>query len=293
MAGIDLGLLPPLSVVKQITHEEIQTDMAKVGRLSQVGPSDPAFRVMLSGAYRETLLRQECDEQVRAVMLATAKGGDLDHIGFTYYRDVNGQPVVRLEGEENEAYRHRLHDSPGGLSTAGPDSSYEFHSRSAHPNIKQALCTSPAPVRIRMYVLGHDGMGVVPEAQCKLVDAYLWTRRPMTDQVDVVSAEVIQYQVKATIYQVKNSDPDGVTAAAIENLTRYTKQQHRLKGRVTLSALHAVLMVSGVEEVTLEGWKDVNCGQHQAPYCTEVDVVFGGWSDTQAFTRPGAPSERA
>lgn len=293
MAGIDLGLLPPLSVIKQMTHEEIQGEMRLLGQLDSISPADPAGRVILSGSYREMLLRQEADEQCRAVMLATAKGGDLDNIAVTYYRHVNGDPVKRLDGEEDEAFRYRLHNSPAGLSTAGPDLSYEFHAMSAHPNIKQALCTSPAPVRIKLYVLGHQGNGVVTKAQCDVVDAYLWPRRPMTDQVEVVSAEIIEYRVKATIYQVKNSDPDGVTANSIANLERYTKQQHRLRGRVTLSALHAVMMVSGVEEVALEGWSDVNCGQHQAPFCVSVDVVFGGWSDTQAVIRPGVPNEWA
>ncbi|MGL4506421.1 MAG: hypothetical protein ACRCUF_11865, partial [Aeromonas sobria] len=88
--------------------------MALIGKLGQLNPADPAYRVLLSGSYRETLMRQEADEQVRAVMLATAVGGDLDHIGMTYYRDVHGLPVHRLSGEGDPEYRYRLHTSPGG-----------------------------------------------------------------------------------------------------------------------------------------------------------------------------------
>lgn len=293
MAGIDLGLLPPLSAVKQMTSEQILGEMALIGKLGQLNPADPAYRVLLSGSYRETLMRQEADEQVRAVMLATAVGGDLDHIGMTYYRDVHGLPVHRLSGEGDPEYRYRLHTSPGGLSTAGPAVSYEFHSISAHPNIKEALCTVPEDVHVRMYVLGRAGTGEVPEAQCKVVDAYLWNRRPITDKVTVVSAEIITYSVKASIYQVKNSDPDSVTAQAIANLKAYTELQHRLKGRLTLSAIHAVLMVPGVEEVVLSGWSDINCGQHQAPHCASYEVEFAGWSDVHGATRPGYPNERA
>lgn len=286
MAGIDLELLPPLSVVKQMTHEDIQAEMVQVGQLDGVNPSDAAFRPILAGSYRETLVRQDADEQCRALSLATAMDGDLDHIGITYYRQVDGTPVVRLEGEGNEEYRRRLHDSPGGLSTAGPTAAYEFHSRSAHPNIKEALCTSPRAVHLTIYLLGHEGNGTVSPAQCRLVEGYLWHRRPLTDEVEAVSAQIIEYQVKATIYQVKNSNPDAVTAASLAAGRRYVDQQHRLKGKVTTSSLHAALQVAGVEEVVLTGWSDIRCGNHQAPYCVKLTVDFGGWGDTYQNTRP-------
>lgn len=291
MAGIDLGLLPPLTVVKQMTHEEIQAEMVKVGQLDGVNPSDAAFRPILAGSYRETLMRQDADEQCRALSLATARGTDLDHLGITYYRQSDGQPVKRLESEPDDDYRIRLHNSPGGLSTAGPVAAYEFHSMSAHPNIKQALCTSPKPVHITMYLLGREGSGLVSDAQCRMVEAYLETRRPVTDEVEAISAQIIEYTVKALVYQVKNSDPDGVTASSHAACKRYTDQQHRLKGKVTMSSLHAALQVAGVEEVVLEGWSDVRCGQHQAPYCINLEVEFGGWGDTFENTRPVRPPQ--
>ncbi|AWH15323.1 baseplate assembly protein J [Aeromonas phage 14AhydR10PP] len=288
--GVDIGLLPPLTVVKQMTHEEIQAEMVKVGGLDALSPADAAFRPVLAGSYREALLRQQADEQCRGLSLVSARGSDLDHIGVTYYRQSDGSPVVRLDGEGDDEYRQRLHDSPGGLSVAGPAVAYEFHSRSAHPNIKQALCTSPAPVKIRMYLLGRDGNGSVPDYQCRLVEGYLETRRPLTDEVEALSAEIIEYSVKATIYQVKNSDQDGVTARSLQSGLDYVKQQHRLKGKVTMSSLHAALQVSGVEEVVLTGWVDVRCGQHQAPYCVSLVVEFGGWGDTYDNTRPARPA---
>ncbi|MGL4755657.1 MAG: baseplate assembly protein [Aeromonadaceae bacterium] len=269
-------------MVKQMTHEEIQDEMMKVGGLGEQSPSNPAFRGVLAGSYRETLLRQDADDQVRSVMLATATGTDLDHIGITYYRGVDGLPVLRLDGESNDEYRQRLHESPAGLSTAGPVSAYEFHSKSAHPNIKQALCTSPEPVVIEMVLLGKSGKGEVSETQCELVEAYLWDRRPMTDKVTAVSAEIIEYEVEATIYQAKNSDPDAVTAKAIEQARAYVNLQHRLKGRVSTSALHAVMTAPGVEEVELHGWTDILCTQKQAPYCIKLTVTNGGWIDDRA-----------
>ncbi|AWH15049.1 baseplate assembly protein I [Aeromonas phage 85AhydR10PP] len=289
--GIDIGLLPPLTVIKQMTHEEIQAEMVQVGKLDDVSPADAAFRPILAGSYREALLRQQADEQCRGLSLVSAQGSDLDHIGVTYYRQSDGSPVVRLDGEADDEYRIRLHESPGGLSVAGPTAAYEFHAKSAHPNIKQALCTSPKPVHITMYLLGRKGNGAVSDAECRLVEGYLETRRPLTDEVEAKSAEIIEYSVKATIYQVKNSDQDGVTARSKQSGLAYVTQQHRLKGKVTLSSLHAALQVAGVEEVVLTGWSDIRCGQHQAPYCLSLEVEFGGWGDTFDNTRPVRPPQ--
>ncbi|MGL4755189.1 MAG: baseplate assembly protein [Aeromonadaceae bacterium] len=279
MAGIDLDLLPAPSAIKQLTHEEIQEEMRKVANLDSVSPSDPAGRVLLAGSYRENLLRQEADEQVRAVLLATSRGSDLDHLGVTYYRDVDGNPVKRLSGETDNEYRYRLHDSPEGLSTAGPKGSYEFHSRSAHRDVKQALCTSPEDVCIEMIILSKVGDGTAQRALCDLVEVYLWPRRPMTDKVTAVSAEILRYRVKAKLWQAKNPDSEAVTKQANENLRAYVDLQHKLKGRVSMSALHAVLRVSGVEEVELEGWSDVICTEKQAPFCEGLEIEFAGWID--------------
>ncbi|MGL5285678.1 MAG: baseplate assembly protein [Aeromonas sp.] len=284
MAKIDLALLPELTIIKQMTHEEIQAEMVQVGGLDQMTASDPAFRAMLAGSYRESLLRQDVDDQIRSVMLATAYGAQLDHLGVTYYRDINGDPVTRLDGETDDAYRLRLHESPAGLSTAGPASAYEFHAKSAHPNIKQALCTSPEPVHIVLYLLGYEGSGEVTQAQCELVEGYLWTRRPLTDYVKAIPAKIQEYRLRIGIKQGKNPDPDGVTARSLANVENYVALQHKLKGRITTSALHAVAMVAGVEEVILYDWADIRCGEDQAPYCLGVEMSFEGWSEDDATT---------
>lgn len=279
MAKLDLGLLPKPSAISQIGYEEIQQEMMKIGDLSNQNPSDPAFRVLLSGSYREMLLRQDADDQVRAVLLATTTGVMLDHLGVTYYRGIGGEPVVRLAGESDDAYRLRLHESPSGLSTAGPADAYEFHAKSAHPNIKQAKCTSPGIAQITIYLLGHDGDGVVTEDQCKVADAYLWNRRPLTDYVQVKPGEVVSYEVNAALFQFKNPDYQSVMAQAEQALRNYVKMQHRFKAKVTMSAIHAVLSVYGVTEVRLNGWADIVCSDTQAPYCSNINLAFAGWDD--------------
>ncbi|KRV85490.1 baseplate assembly protein [Aeromonas veronii] len=277
MEGINLALLPPLDVVKQLSHEEIVQAVAKAANLENAHPADPAFRVVLAGAYRELLLRQDANEQARGVMLAFAKGPQLDHLGATYYKHPDGSPVLRLDGERDDDYRARLQRSPEGLSVAGPDGAYIFHAMSADPMVKAAWPHSPEPVEVDLYILSYEGSGVPSAALLKRVELYLWPRRPFTDQLTVKPAEVIPYRVNARLMLKLGPDPELARQAAEKAAAAYVELKRTLKGRVVESGLHAVMTVEGVEEVHLDGWQDVYCLESQAPYCEELIVTIGGY----------------
>ncbi|PMN73154.1 baseplate assembly protein [Enterovibrio norvegicus] len=274
--GINLALLPPLDVVKQVDHEAIIADVVARAGLENASPSDPAFRVTLANTYREVLLRQDANEQALGLTLAYATGPELDHIGATYYQHPDGAPVLRLPGEENDAYRTRLQKSPEGLSVAGPDGAYEYHARSAHPDVKGVAVDSPAPVEVVLSILSHSGTGEPPQSVLDAVTAYIKPFRPMTDQVSVVGATVLPYRVTAAIYLKAGPDPELVRQAAEARLLAYLVAQHKLAGRVVESGAHAALTLEGVEEVRLTAWEDVIATKQQAPYCTGVTVSIGG-----------------
>lgn len=275
--GINLSLLPPLDVVKQVDHEEIIADVVERAGLENATPSDPAFRNTLANTYREVLLRQDANEQALGLTLAYAKDAELDHIGVTYYHHPDGTPVVRLEGESNDDYRARLQKSPEGLSVAGPDGAYEFHAKSAHPDVKGVAVDSPAPVEVVLSILSHSGTGEPSQSVLDAVKAYLEPFRPMTDLLSVVGASVQTYSVTASLYMKQGPDPELVRANAEKRLLEYVETQHQLKGRVVESGVHNALTLEGVEEVVLTDWQDIKCTKQQAPYCTGVSVVIGGY----------------
>ncbi len=255
--GINLALLPPLDVVKQVDHEAIIADVVERAGLENASPSDPAFRVTLANTYREVLLRQ-------------------DAIGATYYQHPDGTPVQRLDGESNDDYRARLQKSPEGLSVAGPDGAYEYHAQSAHPDVKGVAVDSPAPVEVVLSILSHSGTGEPSQSVLDAVTAYIEPFRPMTDQVSVVGATVLSYSVVAALYIKHGPDPELVRKTAEDRLLAYVNEQHRLKGRVVESGIHAALTLEGVEEVRLTNWNDVICTKQQAPFCSGVTVTIGG-----------------
>lgn len=274
--GINLALLPPLDVVKQVDHEAIIADVVERAGLENASPSDPAFRVTLANTYREVLLRQDANEQALGLTLAYATGPELDHIGSTYYQHPDGSPVLRLTGEDDDDYRVRLQKSPEGLSVAGPDGAYEYHARSAHPDVKGVAVDSPEPVEVVLSILSHSGTGEPSQSVLDAVMAYIEPFRPMTDKVSVVGATVQSYQITASLFIKHGPDPELVRQNAEVRLLAYVAEQHKLNGRVVESGVHAALTLEGVEEVRLTGWSDIICNKQQAPFCSNVSVTIGG-----------------
>lgn len=267
--------LPDLTVVSQVDHDALTAAIAAAAGIENLSASDPAYRVALAVAYRESLVRQEANEQARGVMLAYARDTDLDHLGETYYRDAKGRPVTRLTGEDDEDYRARLQQSPEGLSVAGPGEAYRFHAKSYSSDIKDVDVVSPAPVSLVLTLLHAAGDGSVDAQTCQAVYDYLQPFRPLTDALTVQSAQIINFAVTAALTLTPGADSALVMTQAQASLDRYLSERHRLGARVVQSAIHAALTVDGVEEVTLTGWTDIDCQSDQAPFCTGVTLTEG------------------
>ncbi|NAX31983.1 hypothetical protein CAG63_18220 [Vibrio sp. V37_P2S8PM304] len=272
-AGISLELLPEFTAVEQIAIEDIVSDIAARASLENAAPSDPSYRTALAAAYREKMLRQSIDEQTKGVMLAFAVGPQLDHIGATYYRKPDGQPVTRLNDEEDEAYRIRLQLSMEGYSTAGPEGAYRFHTLSASSNIRDCEPTSPEPCYIDNYILTYDNGGVASQALCQAVEDYVFPFRPMGDRHKVYPATILPYEVTAQLIVRKGADKTAVEMTALQQCVAYTIEEHRLAGYVSDSSLDKHLTTPEVVKVNLINWQDVVADRTQAPRCDGVTIT--------------------
>lgn len=94
------------------------------------------------GGYQEMLFRQRVNEAIRGLSLATAIGGDLDHIGATYagigrlvHENDEDDPPANSQWDatrgawvETDAnFRSRIVLAFEAFSTAGPEGAYVFH----------------------------------------------------------------------------------------------------------------------------------------------------------------------
>jgi phage-related baseplate assembly protein len=279
--------------------------------------SDPVIKALEVGAYRELGVRQRVNDAVRAVMLAFSKGKDLENLGAFYGverkiidpGDETATPPIAPTYESDDDYRRRIQLAPEAFTTAGSDGSYIFNALSAGnkpsdidvqspapgtiivtftfdpdtsaSKIKDASVTSPNPVEVVVTVLGHDGDGIVTDAILTEVTNHLSGKyvRPLTDQVTVQKASLLNFTVEATLTLYDGPDETVVLAEAGAKCWAYVRSQHVLGGEVNGSGLDAALHVGGVKRVTLNNWANKVANEAQAPHCTGITLngqVFNG-----------------
>ncbi|MBP0047649.1 baseplate J/gp47 family protein [Marinobacterium sp. AK62] len=296
MAGaftaVDLSKLPAPDVVEQLDYEAILAAMvadlqARDPAFSAMIESDPAYKILEICAYRELIVRQRVNDGARAVMLAYAGGTDLDQIAANYNvvrllldaGDPDVVPPVPPTYEDDTSLRRRVQLSFEGFSTAGPEGAYIFHALGADADVLDASVASPAPGELVVTVLSRTGDGTADAALLTAVDSTLNADdvRPLTDQVTVQSAEIVNYSVTASLTLYPGPDSAVVLAAAQSALDAYIESNHRLGRDVTLSGLYAALHREGVQNVTLSApGADIVIASHQAAYCTGTTVTTGG-----------------
>lgn len=295
---IDLSQLPAPQVVEQIDYEVILAERKAhaislwpedeqeeiAGRLAL--ESEPLTKLIQENAYRETVWRQRVNEASLAVMLSSAEGSDLDQIAGNFnvkrlvIQPANAQavPPVPQVLESDDALRERAQMAFEGLSTAGPRNSYIFHARASDGRVADATAQSPSPAVALVTIQSTVEDGTADQELIDVVYAYLddEDRRPVADRLIVQGAEVLPYEVTATLY-LKTLGPEAepVLAAAREQLEAFVNQRRRLGMQVSESAVHAALHVEGVRKVVLESWTDIDATDSQAPYCSGITLTQG------------------
>lgn len=270
---MNLDLLPPLTLVDQVPVDEIVADIAERAALENAAPSDPAYRAALAYAYREMYVRQDANEQAKGVMLAFAKGAQLDHIGATYYRTPLGEPVLRLDGESDDNYKTRLQLSPEGYSVAGPEGAYKFFALSADSDIRYVNPVSPSGAVMSLYLLTYSNDGEASDELCRKVESYVWPYRPMGDRVTAYSATLIRYTVTAELLVEKGSDLDAIKTRALEEAAVYTLNENKFKGYVSDSGLSDAMTVGNVKKINLTDWEDKVAADNEVPLCDGITIT--------------------
>lgn len=296
MAGsfttIDLSQLTAPDVVESLSFEAIFQAMladliARDPTFSALVESDPAYKILEVAAYREMLIRQRVNEAAYGVMLAFATGPDLDQIGANYGvqrlvidpGNPNAVPPVDPTYESDADFRARIQLSPEGYTTAGSEGSYVFHGMGADADVKDVQAISPTPGQVTVYVLSRTGTGTASPELLAAVGTALNAEqvRPMTDQVTVLSASIVNYTVTAELVLYPGPDSAAVLAAAQSALATYTEAQRRIGYDVTLSGIYAALHQPGVQRVNLTApAANLVIGDGEASYCTSATVTVAG-----------------
>lgn len=289
--AVDLSRLPAPAVVEELDFDTIYTAMlaqllALVPGFDATVESDPAVKLLQAAAYRELLLRQRINDAARAVMPAFALGSDLDHLaalfGVARLLVAPADPVNGLAAvyESDADLRRRMTLAPESYSVAGPEGAYIFHALSADADVLDASATSPAPGEVLVTVLARSGDGAAPPALTARVAAWLSdeTRRPMTDQVTVQSAQIFPFVIQAQLTTFAGPDAAIVLATARANLDALLDRTHRLGIDITRARIFAALASpEGVHNVDLiQPAADLILDRTQASWCIGVSVELAG-----------------
>jgi phage-related baseplate assembly protein len=290
--AIDLAKLPSPEVVEQLDYEQILAAMlddlrARDDQFTALVESDPAYKILEVAAYRETLLRARINDASRAVMLAYARGSDLENLAafFGVERQLvdpgksEAIPPVSPTYEDDNRLRKRVQLSLEGHSTAGPIGSYVFHSLAASARVKDVDVASPTPGEVIVTVLSDDEQGVPSSELRSAVETTLNAEdvRPLTDHLTVQPAEILTYQIEASLVLYTGPDAAVVQAAARQSVTDYVRRHHLLGNDITLSGLYAALHKEGVQRVNLiSPVADIVVEPHQAAWCSGITITDGG-----------------
>ncbi|VAC68468.1 Baseplate J family protein [Enterobacter cloacae] len=295
MATIDLSELPPPEVIAALDYEVILSDV-KAQMVSDYPEdqqdaiaaameleSEPLNVIAQVIAYRELLLRQLVNDGAAACMLSHAVSTDLDNLAANNNTErlivTEATDTTDAEMESDSKLRLRAQAAFEGLSVAGPTAAYEYFARSASGKVADAKASSPAPAEVIVSVLSSEGDGTASAELIATVNAALSddSVRPVGDRLTVQSAEIVNYEIAATLYFYPGPESEPIADAAEEALQSWLADQGGIARDVARSAIMAALHVQGVQRVEVQSPPaNVVISDTQAARCTSVTITKGG-----------------
>ncbi|KNH02614.1 Baseplate assembly protein J [Qipengyuania citrea LAMA 915] len=288
--AIDLSRLPAPDIIEPLDFEVILADrkadfLARFPQFSAFVESDPVMKLLEAAAYQELILRQRINDAAHGVMIAFAKGADLDNLAafFGVVRRVitpaNEETGALAVMESDDDLRRRVLLAPDSYSVAGPTAAYQFHALSASGDVADVSAISPAPGEVLISVLSRQGDGTASPELLDLVEAVVGADdvRPLTDQVSVQSVEIVDFAVTAKLTIYRGPDADLILKSAQDGLTAMLKESRLIGRDIARSAIFQALHTAGVQSVALEDpVSDIVIGDTQVAAATAVAVTIAG-----------------
>lgn len=297
MSTIDLSLLLPPAIIEEPKFKDLKAQ--RLAELQALDPgfnaileSDPAMKLLEVSVYREMVNIGRFDSGVWAVLLAYAKGPDLDQLGANFDvarlvitpADDTTIPPTPAIMESDDSYRHRIQLSWYARNTAGSIEAYRYFALSADSSVLDAAPYGPQEWpgtvqegRVWVYILSNTGDGIPDQTLLDTVNAALNAEfvRPLTDYVTVKSPTITNYQITATLKVGKGPDAETVKQAALDAAQRYADSAHRIGVIVSLAGIYRALKQPGVDDVILDApTATITPGNGGAAYCTAINLTI-------------------
>lgn len=185
--------------------------------------------------------------------------------------------------ENDESLKERIYTYPNSYSTAGPTGAYEYHAKTASPEISDVVVRSKVPGEVDVCFICDNG-GIPGEALIQKVKDRLDDRsiRPLTDKVTVRAPAVMEYDIRM-IYYIPSSSRSAVasiqanvdTAVSLYN----TWQTEKIGRDINPYYLIQRVMEAGAKRVVVESPVFTVLDESTVAKTGTVTVDFGGVED--------------
>ena len=183
--------------------------------------------------------------------------------------------------EEAESLRERIRQAPEKFSNAGSYGAYRYHTLSAHQTIIDVAINSPSPGVVNIYPLTEDGNP--NEEILEIVRNYYKKDgiRPLTDYVQILSPEKVDFSIKAKLLLYQDSDLITVQSTVQAKLNEYKKQlANKLGKNIVKSQIKTILnSIYGVYDVIELEPNNIYIEKWQWANLTKFDIEIGGYAD--------------
>ena len=187
------------------------------------------------------------------------------------------------EVENDESLAEKTYLAPSSYSTAGAEDAYEYWVRQSNPDIGDIKIITESDATVKIVFVLKDG--AVPEGQViNATKEYVSskTKRPLTDKVEVVAPELIDYTINLK-YFINKSDENNalniqqkVTAAIAE----YKLWQGQKIGRdINPDELITKIRNAGAKRVEIIQPIFTKVDDIKKANCTSELVSYGGLED--------------
>ncbi len=231
-------------------------------------------------AKRAMALKNAINDGARSVMLATAKGIELDHIASLYgikrltvkEADPEASPPVEAVLESDERLRFRSRLSLEAMTQVGCMGTYLFQALSASAHVKDISVSSDdlKPEKITITVLSDQGRGNGSEGEdavLQQVREAVDRSRSVTDDVRVRWAKIVEYSIQAVLDVKPGVDSEELSRSIADDIKMLVDSNHRLGKNVLRDEFHSVFYHKGIEHVRLlQPAGDLVLGNNSAPY---------------------------
>lgn len=251
--------IPPMCEVKDfttITNELVAT--YKTIKPDYVrNESDTIMPVIEAFAYREMLLRNQFNLQIKNSFWQTAEDENLTFIAsffglsrleFHYFED----DIELIRYETDTDLRDRIKLSFEGQNTAGSANSYKYHTFKVSETIKDVAVYSDVLGTVTVVIGAYDGIsdGVRLEVETLLRSDKI---KPLCDVVNVIKATQTTKNITANIKIVSGAD----TVSTLANSKKKLEDRVRtlkIGETLTVSMVISNLLVENVLDVELVGF---------------------------------------